>query len=96
MKASLSASFLFAGLLYRLNRLIMPLDVQMIAHRLSVGSESMKDQTSRFSERQAISFYGIGVKIRLKPELFALPVPPPQQAMAVMRPTLLSGDQSLE
>ena len=63
----------FYCVLYRFYRLIMPLNVQMIAHRLPVGSEPMEDQTSRFSESQAVAFYGIGVVVRLNPELLLYP-----------------------
>ena len=38
----------FDRILYRLYRLIMPLDVQIVAYRLSVGSESIEDQGFSF------------------------------------------------
>ena len=73
MKTSLSSSLLRYRIFYCPYRLVMALDVQMIAERLSMRGESVEDQASRFSEGQAVAFYGIGVVIGLDPESLFYP-----------------------
>ena len=52
-----------------LDRLVVPFDIEMIAHGFALRRKAMQDQTFRFPEGQAIALYGIGVIIRLDPEL---------------------------
>ena len=52
-----------------LDRVVMPLDVEMIAHGFATCSQSMQDQATSLAQGDRVSLDGVGVVISLDPEL---------------------------